>query len=583
MKRDRDTTERAELAATGAELIAEGFEQYLTRFRALTREAQSHFERSDWPAIQRDAKHRLDLYGGFVVRSVAAVRDLLGERAGGQETWAVIRAVFERRIALHPERELAETFFNSNVRRVFHTVGVDPLVEFVRAETSPLRYGPPWSFTALHRREGTLDEVLQRALRETGFTIPWDDLPGDAARVAAALEAQVQPGDVEAIEMVRAPFFRGKGAYLAGQVHTRGGRIPLLLALRNPGGSILLDAALFTEDEFSVIFSFAHTYFFVDLDRVKEMVDFLASILPRKPIADLWSALGFHRHAKTELYRSLLQHLATTTEPFHVAVGQRGLVMVVFALPGFDVVFKVIRDRFLPPKTVTHEEVREKYRLVFRHDRAGRLVDAQEFEHLEFPRARFTPDLLAELTTSASESVEWREETVVLRHLYTERRLIPLDVFLLDAPPTDARAAVLDYGQVMRDLAATNIFPGDMLLKNFGVSRHGRVIFYDYDELCLLTDCRFRDLPSATTTEEEVALEPWYFVGEHDIFPEEFRAFLGLRGELLESFLAAHRELLEPAFWRRMQDLHRQGVMPDIYPYPASRRLHPDDARWEAP
>lgn len=582
MDRDLEAPERIALATTGAELIAEGFERYLTRFRALTGEARGNFERSDWPSIQRGAKNRLDLYGGFVVRSVSAIHELLGRHAGERETWAAIRAVFERRIALHPERELAETFFNSNVRRVFHTVGVDPLVEFVRAETFPARYAPPWSFTEVYHREGTLDEVLQRVLRDSGFTIPWDDLQGDAARVAAALAAQIQPGDVEAIEMVCAPFFRGKGAYLAGQIQTRGGRIPLLLALRNPAGSILLDAALFTEDEMSVVFSFAHTYFFVELERVKEMVDFLASMLPRKPIADLWSALGFHRHAKTELYRSLLHHLATSNEQFDVAVGQRGLVMVVFALPGFDVVFKVIRDRFPPPKTVTHEEVREKYRLVFRHDRAGRLVDAQEFEHLEFPRARFTPALLQELATSASESVEVRESTVVLRHLYTERRLIPLDVFLQDAPAMDARAAVLEYGQVMRDLAATNIFPGDMLLKNFGVSRHGRVIFYDYDELCLLTDCRFRDLPSATTAEEEVALEPWYFVGEDDIFPEEFRAFLGLRGELLESFLAAHGELLEPAFWRRMQDLHSQGVVPDIYPYPASRRLRPEDARWEA-
>ncbi|HEU4725728.1 MAG TPA: bifunctional isocitrate dehydrogenase kinase/phosphatase [Candidatus Eisenbacteria bacterium] len=582
MERQRDPSDRAALAATGAELIADGFERYLTRFRALTAEARGNFERSDWPAIQRGAKNRLDLYGGFVVQSVAAIRELLDERSGERETWTAIRSVFERRIALHPERELAETFFNSNVRRVFHTVGVDPLVEFVRAETFPARYAAPWSFTSVHRVDGSLEAAIRAVLLDAEFTIPWDDLEGDAARVAASLAAQVPPADVVAIEMVRAPFFRGKGAYLAGQIHTRGGRLPLLLALRNPAGAILLDAALFSEDELSVVFSFAHTYFFVELERVKEMVDFLGSLLPRKPIADLWSALGFHRHAKTELYRSLLHHLATSDERFDIAVGQRGLVMVVFALPGFDVVFKVIRDRFPPPKTVTHEEVREKYRLVFRHDRAGRLVDAQEFEHLEFPRERFTPALLEELATSASESVEIRESTVVLRHLYTERRLVPLDVFLQDAPAAEARAAVLEYGQVMRDLAATNIFPGDMLLKNFGVSRHGRVIFYDYDELCLLTDCRFRELPSATTDEEEVALEPWYFVGEDDIFPEEFRAFLGLRGDLLESFLATHRELLEPAFWRRMQELHRQGVVPDIYPYPASRRLRPEDARWDA-
>jgi len=581
MNPPQEETDRARLASIGAELIADGFELYLDRFRALTRDARGNFERSDWSAVQRDAKGRLDLYGGFVVQSVTALRELLRDKASEGETWAAIRTLFERRVALHPERELAETYFNSNVRRVFHTVGVDPVAEFVRAETSPSRYAAPWSFTQVYAADGTLQETVKRALRDAGFTIAWDDLEGDAARVAAALAEHVPPGDVEAIEMVRAPFFRGKGAYLVGKIHTREGPMPLLLALRNPSGVILLDAALFTEDEFSVVFSFAHTYFFVDLDRVKEMIDFLASLLPRKPISDLWSALGFHRHAKTELYRSLLHHLATTEERFEVAIGQRGMVMVVFGLPGFDVVFKVIRDRFPAPKTVTHEGVREKYRLVFRHDRAGRLVDTQEFEHLEFPLARFADELLDELRTSASESVEVRKGTVVLHHLYTERRLVPLDVYLHDAPALKARAAVLDYGQVMRDLAATNIFPGDMLLKNFGVSRHGRVIFYDYDELCLLTDCRFRELPCPATTEEEVALEPWYFVGENDIFPEEFRAFLGLRGEPLESFLAAHGELLEAAFWRRMQDLHRRGVMPDIYPYPASRRFRPHDARWD--
>jgi len=569
------------LAATAAERIAEGFERYLDRFRALTREARPNFERGDWPAIQRDAKNRLDLYGGFVVQSVAAIRDLLGPGAGERQAWASIRSVFERRLALHPERELAETYFNSNVRRIFHTVGVDPLVEFVRAESSPPRYEAPWSFTVTVPREGTLEAAFERLLLAVGLETPWDDLAGDAARAAAALAAEAPPAEIQAIEFVRAPFFRGKGAYLVGQILTRDDRLPLLLALRNPNGRVQLDAALFTEDEFSVVFSFAHTYFFVDLERVKEMVDYLSSILPRKPIADLWSALGFHRHGKTELYRSLLSHLASSAERFQVAVGQRGLVMVVFALPGFDVVFKIIRDRFPPPKTVTHAVVREKYRLVFRHDRAGRLVDAQEFEHLEFPLERFTPDLLEELRTSASEQVEVRADTVVLRHLYTERQLVPLDVFLTDAPPGAARAAVRDYGQVVKDLAATNIFPGDMLLKNFGVSRHGRVIFYDYDELCLLTECRFRNLPPATTSEEEVALEPWYFVGENDIFPEEFRSFLGLKAEYLDHFLAAHGELLEPAFWWRMQELHRRGVVPDIYPYPAARRLRPDDGRGE--
>jgi len=345
---------------------------------------------------------------------------------------------------------------------------------------------------------------------------------------------------------------------------------------------------LLSENEVSVVFSFARAYFFVGLGRPREVVDYLRAIMPRKPLSDLYTSIGFHRHGKTELYRSLLRHLATTHDRFEIAPGQRGMVMCVFMLPGFDIVFKVIRDRFDPPKTATREEVREKYRLVVRHDRAGRLVDAMEFEHLEFARARFTPELLEQLLRLAGETVQVRGETVVIRNLYTERRLRPLDLYLREAERPAAREAVLDYGQVLRDLAATNIFPGDMLLKNFGVSRHGRPIFYDYDELVPLSECRFREMPRSSGDDDDVAGEPWYYVGERDIFPEEFRTFLGLRGELLDVFLAHHEELLGVTFWHRMQAVHRRGEVLDIYPYRASRRFRrgaaaPDAAAEPAP
>jgi isocitrate dehydrogenase kinase/phosphatase len=368
-------------------------------------------------------------------------------------------------------------------------------------------------------------------------------------------------------------FLRAKGAYVVGRLLTRTGAEPILLAFTNPEGRIVVDAVLLTADEVSVVFSFARSYFFVEMEQPREMVAFLHAIMPRKPLAELYNAIGWNKHGKTELYRSILHHLATTDDRFEVAPGQRGMVMDVFTLPRFDVVFKVIRDRFEPPKTVTAEEVKEKYRLVFRHDRAGRLVDAQEFEHLAFDRARFDPKLLAELSAACSERVRIEGEKVVISHLYTERRLRPLDVYLREADFESARDAVVDYGQVLRDLAATNIFPGDMLLKNFGVSRHGRLIFYDYDELCPLSDCRFRALPPPRDEDDESAGEPWFYVDERDIFPEEFRNFLGLPEPLLRAFLEQHEELLSPAFWLRMQELHARGEVLDVYPYRSSRRL----------
>lgn len=562
-------------AVEAAELIADAFRRTMRRFHALTRVARDHFANRDAHAMQRDSGRRLDVYSDGVHDTQVGLRHLLGDGLYDRPTWTAIRAAYEWRVAARPDVELAETFFNSIVRRVFHTVGVDPGVEFVSAAMSGTEYTAPWRHTLTEPCAGELAPAFARALRSFDLRTPWADADGDAACLARAVHERLSGFAVRAIELCREPFFRGKGAYLVGQLHGEHESLPLVIALLQGDGGVVADAALFTENDASVLFSFSRSYFFVEMDRPKEMIDWLRTLMPRKPVSDLWNAIGFHRHGKTELYRSLLNVLAHSDSRFAIAPGKKGMVMAVFVLPGFDAVFKVIRDRFEYPKTVTHAEVREKYALVYRHDRAGRLVDAQRFEHLEFPAERFEPDLLEELLTSTSETVTVRDGNVVISHLYTERRLNPLDVFLETATPEEAREAVVDYGQALKDLAGTNIFPGDMLLKNFGVTRNGRLVFYDYDELCLLTDCRFRELPTARAGDEEVAAEPWYFVDERDVFPEEFRAFLGLRGPLLQVFLAAHGDLLTPDWWRRMQERVLGGEVIDVFPYRPSHRLRP--------
>jgi isocitrate dehydrogenase kinase/phosphatase len=237
-------------------------------------------------------------------------------------------------------------------------------------------------------------------------------------------------------------------------------------------------------------------------------------------------------------------------------------------------VFKVIKDRFDYPKTATRRSVMRKYQLVFVRDRVGRLADAQEFEALEFSLERFLPELLEELARDAAGTVEVSGDRVLLKHLYTERRVTPLDLFLLRSEtPERLHDAVVDYGNAVKDLAAANIFPGDMLLKNFGVTRHGRVIFYDYDELCLLTDCKFRHIPPPRHPEDEMSAEPWFYVGENDIFPEEFTSFLEFPPEFRDVFMDVHADLLSVDFWRDMQARHEAGEVLDIFPYHESRRL----------
>jgi len=525
--------------------------------------------------MQADALERLDLYHRGVTEAHRTLSGLLGDRTHDRRLWSEIRAAHAGALDAADDPALARTFFNSITRRVFATAGVDPEIEFLDTGASE----PPASPAPIESIAcgGGLEAALRSLLVAGGWQVPWEDLGRDSRWVEALARtrtAEAWGGEAPAVIDLLAPvFFRRKGAYQVARLRSGDLVLPLVIALLNRGGRVAVDAVLMTEEEVSIVFSFTRSYFHADLDEPHGAVAFLQSILPRKPVAELYIALGYNKHGKTELYRQLRRHLDASQDRFEIAPGDRGMVMLVFTLPSYDLVFKVIRDRFAPPKTATRAEVIAKYQLVFRHDRAGRLVDAQEFEHLAFAAERFSEGLLQELTTGAAQSVRIEAGQVIIRHLYVERRVVPLNLFLREAEPAAAQEAVLDYGQTIKDLAATNIFPGDLLLKNFGVTRHGRVIFYDYDELCLLGDCNFRDLPAPRDLDDEMSAEPWFYVGGADVFPEEFARFLGLEGELRSAFVAAHGDLLTAAWWRRMQARHRAGEVIDIFPYRAGRRI----------
>jgi isocitrate dehydrogenase kinase/phosphatase len=413
-------------------------------------------------------------------------------------------------------------------------------------------------------------------MADYAFTAAYADLDRDVALAAREIDAQLQAANlhpIETVDTLKAIFYRNTGAYLVGRIRSGARTIPLLLALRHPPEGIVIDAVLMSEDDVSIVFSYTRSYFHVEAENPHETIEFLKSILPLKRVAELYISIGYNKHGKTELYRDLLRHLAASSDKFEIARGDKGMVMLVFDLPSYDVVFKIIKDTFAYPKTTTRQEVMEKYALVFKHDKAGRLIDAQEYEHLEFERSRFSDELVAELLNGAANSVTVNGERLAIKHLYTERRMTPLNLYLRAAPDHAAREAIFDYGQAVKDLAATNIFPGDMLLKNFGVTRHGRVVFYDYDELCLLTDCHFRELPESSDMDEEMSADPWFYVGPNDIFPEEFMRFFGLPPHLREAFLHAHGDLLGADFWTRMQDRHRAGEVVDIFAYKQSKRL----------
>jgi len=564
---------------SGAEAIRDAFDAYLSSFRAITRRASRRFAQRDWPGVHADAVERLDLYRRVVDRTLTWVQAYLADHVHHRPLWSRLKTSYSELVVGREDRELAETFFNSIARRVFSTVGVDRATEFVDPDFDPPRpAGQELLLTTFHR-QGSTRKLVRDILGAFTWRATFFDLAANCAAAAEQIDSDFAPyggpGAIEQVEMVTTVFYRGKGAYLVGRMQLAERSLPLLIALLHEPHGLVIDAVITDEDAVSIVFGFTHSYFHVEVDRPYAMVYFLKSIMPHKRIAELYITLGYNKHGKTELYRDLRRQLIGTDETFQVAPGTVGLVMITFVLPGFDIIFKVIRDRFAAPKSTTPERVRSKYQLVFRHDRAGRLVDAQEFEHVEFDRHRFAPELLAELLSSASNTVRVEGDRVVISHLYTERLLTPLDLYLRESPRRAAMDAVHDYGQALRDLAATNIFPGDILLKNFGVTRHGRVVFYDYDELALLLDCNFRELPEPTGIEEEAQAEPWFYVAENDLFPAEFLTFIGFRSEERAHFLIAHRELLEVPFWRRIQDRIRAGEIVDIFPYHARFRLRP--------
>jgi len=562
------------LAALCANAVYGAFLNYQAEFSTITRRATDRFLRRDWPEAYADAAERLRLYGQVLDELVATIHRLMGDRLDDRSIWTATKAVYSSLITVCHQWEIAESFFNSLTRRVFTTVGVNQQIEFVDSDFD----APPAEASATVRRvyQGAeLPILLRGVLTELGFPAQYYADLNVAVRAAASRLEKELAGMVVRIEMAENAFFRGKSAYLVGAAYRPGDErgVPVGFALLHGEAGITLDAVLLGEDDIAILFSFTRSYFRVDAPRPHELVRFLKSLMPRKPLAELYTAIGYNKHGKTEFYRDFLRHLETSEDQLEKADGERGMVMAVFTLPSYDVVFKVIRDRFDYPKDSSRAEVMRKYRLVFEHDRAGRLVEAYEFEHLRIPRNRFRPELLEDLQSGAKCSVSIEEEDLIIRHLYVERRVRPLNLYLTEADNPAALAAVVDYAQAIKDLAATNIFPGDLLPKNFGVTRHGRLVFYDYDELCWLTDCNFRELPAATNYEEEIASEPWFFVHENDIFPEEFPRFLGFRPDLMKALMNHHGDLFEAAAWRRVQNALRAGNILDIFPYQADKRL----------
>ncbi|MBK6471678.1 MAG: bifunctional isocitrate dehydrogenase kinase/phosphatase [Betaproteobacteria bacterium] len=568
-----------------AQALVDGFNRHYRLFRETTAQAKQRFERADWAGQQSAQALRIEFYDQRVNEAVDRLRSTYDIDALSMDTWQQAKLHYIGLLTDHHQPELAETFFNSVTAKLLHRSYFRNDFIFVRpaVSTEYIEDDAPGAlptYRAYYPTKDKLHATWRRIVDNFQLARDFEDLDRDVEHVVQAMTAELggfRPRANFQIQVLSSLFYRNKGAYLVGKIINGYTETPVALPiLHGSQGKLVIDAALFGEDDLLMIFSYARAYFMVDMEIPSAFVHFLRGLMPRKPRAEIYSAIGLQKHGKNLFYRDLLAHQRHSSDKFRIAPGIKGMVMLVFDLPSFPYVFKVIKDFYPPQKDTTREQIKSKYLLVKQHDRVGRMADTLEYSNVAFPRHRFEEELIAELKHFCPSLIEEdprNGDVIVIKHVYIERRMIPLNIYLQEATPEQMAHAVLEYGNAIKDLVAANIFPGDMLWKNFGVTRHGKVVFYDYDEIEYLTDCNFRRVPQPRNEEEEMSGEVWYTVGPKDVFPETFAPFLLGNDAVREVFMAHHADLLDAAFWQGHKERIKAGHVHDVFPYEPAKRF----------
>ena len=580
-----------------AQAMMDGFNRHYQLFREESAKAKQRFEMQDWRGQQVAQRERIEFYDIRVKECSARLETEFQAAEQSPDVWQQVKLHYIGLLVDHFQPELAETFFNSVTTKILDRSYFQNEFIFVRpaVSTEYIESDDPLAvptYKAWYPGADNLSDVITQMVLHFDLHCPFADLQRDVADVLSNVHARLEQTRLRAnfqIQVLSNLFYRNKAAYIVGKVINGFVEIPFALPiLHNHKGQLVIDAALFGEDDFLMLFSFARAYFLVDMDIPSAYVQFLRSLMPRKPRAEIYNALGLAKQGKTLFYRDLLYHQRHSTDKFRIAAGIKGMVMLVFDQPSFPFVFKVIKDFYPPQKDTTREQIQGKYLLVKQHDRVGRMADTLEYSNVAFPRERFEDELIAEIQKFAPSQIEINvrpdngRQEVVIKHAYIERRMIPLNIYLqesfdvgLDEPHAKAQMerAVIEYGNAIKDLVAANIFPGDMLWKNFGITRHGKVVFYDYDEIEYITDCNFRRVPPPRNEEDEMSGEIWYHVGPRDVFPETFGPFLLGNPAVREVFMKHHADLLDAGFWQGHKEKISQGHVHDVFPYEADKRF----------
>jgi len=571
-----------------AQVILEGFDKHYRIFREASFNAKKNFESQNWQGIRDLIKGRIDYYAERVSECIIVLDEEFDASNLDIEIWQQVKLHYIGLLTHHHQPELAETFFNSIITRVLnHTyyhndfIFLRPTISTEYIENDEIRSKPTYKAHYPKTRED-LKSTFSAIVTSYDLEVPFDHLDRNLDAMILAVDEKLGAYEIRVnfqIHVLTSLFFRNKMAYIVGRIINGEFAIPMVIALHiNQKGLLEIDTILLNKEEVTILFSFTYSYFLVEMEVPSAYVTFLRTLMTRKPRQEIYTSLGLQKHGKNLFYRDFLHHLNHSTDQFRIAPGIKGLVMLVFDLPSYPYVFKLIKDYFPPPKETTRELIMSKYQLVKQHDRVGRMADSLEFSNIALPLDRFEPELLAELEKHCKSLLSYiendaGEKELMISHLYIERRMTPLNIMLQTGTEEQVEKGLIEYGNAIKELIAANIFPGDMLYKNFGLTRHGRVVFYDYDEIEYFTDCNIRNIPQARTEEEEMSGETWYHVGPKDIFPESYGTFLLGDPRVRQYFMKHHADFFDPQTWRNFQNLLKDGRTPDHFGYPEQLRF----------
>lgn len=564
-----------------AKKIFEGFLTYIETFNTYTKLAPLYFAERNWQATQLNHRQRLRLYKDLLFHLKEVFGELLGTDSGDRYIWSLIRKEYQKMISDRLDAELAETFFNSIFRKTFPSQVLEEDLMYVSEGHNSYQLQENSHLLNTYPASMGLEKIIRKILEDYDFGVAFMDKEKDVFfLVEGVKEVILTRYHVEVgtkTQLLKPIFYRNKAAYLIGRTFVGNKWMPFIIPFMNGPKGIYVDTLIFDPNLMSHLFSFTRSYFMVEVEVPSQIIGFLSSVIPHKKIHELYNAIGFNKHGKTLFYRDFLEHLEKSTDEFVVAPGIKGMVMTVFTLPSLNIVFKLIKDHFEPPKNMTRQEVREKYKLVSLHDRVGRMADTHEFEYFKIPLNRVSSDLMKELRNTTNSLLHVTEKQLIIKHLYTERKMIPLNIFLETCTTDEGKRAVEDYGRAILQLAQANVFPGDMMTKNFGLTRQKRVIFYDYDEIEFLDEMNFREKPKPENYEQIYAPEPWYEIKRNDVFPEDFRRWMIGRADLKPHFLEYHHDLFDPIYWNSIKKRIQNGEMIHAFPYPEEIRFRPGE------